>query len=636
MLAKLAIGRAETALICYYLDRAKVRPQKEFLMSVQTLPDTVLTRNDVPAEMTWDLSSLFKTDAEWEKTFQSVKERLPQLAAIKGKLVESAHSLLSGYKLRDELGLAASKLYAYANMRLHQDTANGTYQALAQRAQTLSNEFSAASAFFTPEVLAVPQKELDKWVENEPELKLYKFKFDELNRKRPHIRSAEVEEVLAQAEEICQAPDNVYEQFSNADLELPVVADAAGKEIQLTQGNYVARFLQSKDRGERERAFKAMLGTYNKFRNTFGSLYASQVKQDIFSARARHYQSSQQAALDSINVPTSVYDTLIDTVHANLPKLARYLKLRKQLLGVSELHMYDLYVPIVKQVEDKWGWKQAQETVFKALAPLGPDYVSALTKGIGNRWVDVLENKGKRSGAYSWGAYGSNPYMLLNWQGNMDSMFTFAHEAGHSMHSFYTWNNQPYPYGNYSIFVAEVASTCNEALLRHHLLNTLTDKSVRLLVINDALEGFRTTLYRQTLFAEFEREAHARAEAGEALTPDLLCKIFKALNDKYYGTVCTVDQEIENEWMRIPHFYSSFYVYQYATGISAATALAEQIMEEGAPAVKRYLRFLSSGSSDYSINLLRDAGVDLSSPAPIQQALNTFDKYLDEFESALH
>jgi oligoendopeptidase F len=604
-------------------------------MSVQTIEATLPTRDQVPEALTWDLTALFTTNKDWETSFASVKKQLPALASYKGKLSESAETLLKAYILRDDLGLAVSKIHAYANMRLHQDTANGTYQALQQRAQTLSNEYSAACAYFTPETLAIPQKQLDEWVQKNEGLKLFKFKFDELNRRRPHVRNAEVEELLAQAEEVCQVPDNVYEQFSNADLELPQVKDASGKDIQLTQGNYVARFLQSKDRGERQRAFEAMLGTYKKFRNTFGSLYSAQVKQDIFNSRARNYKSSIEAALDGINVPVSVYDTLISTVHSNLPKLARYLKLRQKLLKVDDLHMYDLYVPIVEKVEDKYSWEEAQKIVLQALAPLGPDYVKSLTGGLAKRWVDVMENKGKRSGAYSWGAYGSNPYMLMNWQGNMDSMFTFAHEAGHSMHSFYTWSNQPYTYGNYSIFVAEVASTCNEALLRHHLLNTLQDKALRLLVINDALEGFRTTLYRQTLFAEFEREAHAKAEAGEALTPDLLCSIFKGLNEKYYGTACTVDAHIENEWMRIPHFYSSFYVYQYATGISAATALADQIMKEGEPAVKRYLRFLSSGSSDYSINLLRDAGVDLSSPKPIQQALDTFGKYLDEFEAAL-
>lgn len=605
-------------------------------MTVQILPESLPTREQVPVELTWDLTTIFKTDADWEADFVRVKSALPQLASFKGRLgLDHGKILLQAYKLQDQLAETLGKLDCYANMRLHQDTANGTYQALSQRVQTLSNEFSAACAYFTPEVLGIPEKELDKWVATIEGLRVYKFKLQELNRQRAHVRSAEVEELLAQAEEVCAGPENVYEQFSNADLDLPYIEDAEGKQVKLTQGNYVARFLQSRDRGERQRAFEAMLGTYKRYRNTFGALYAAQVRQDIFNARARNYNSAIEAALDSINAPVSVYDSLIDTVHNNLPKLARYLSLRKRILGVDQLHMYDLYVPIVEQVEDKYTWEQAKETVFQAVKPLGPTYVEALQKGVASRWVDVLENKGKRSGAYSWGSYGTNPFMLLNWQENMDSMFTFAHEAGHSMHSYFTRTKQPYAYGDYTIFVAEVASTCNEALLRQHLLDTIKDKAVRMLVINDALEGFRTTLFRQTLFAEFEREAHALAEQGGALTPDVLAEIYKRLNNRYYSAGCIVDDLIENEWMRIPHFYSSFYVYQYATGISAATALADMIVKDKEPAVRRYLEFLSAGSSDYSINLLRNAGVDLSTTQPIQKALDVFAGYLDEFERSL-
>jgi oligoendopeptidase F len=605
-------------------------------MTVQTLQQNLPNRNEVPEELTWDLTTIYKTDADWESDFTRVKSRLPLLASFKGKLASDVgKTLLDAYKLQDELGELIGKLDCYANMRLHQDTANGTYQALSQRIETLSNDFGAACSYFTPEVLSIPQKDIASWMSKIDGLKLYKFKLEELNRQRAHVRSAEVEELLAQAAEVCSGPENVYEQFSNADLDLPTIQDAAGKTVQLTQGNYVARFLQSRDRGERQRAFEAMLGTYKRYRNTFGALYAAQVKQDIFNARARRYNNSLEAALDDINAPVSVYTSLLDTVEKNLPKLAKYLELRKRILGVDHLHMYDLYVPIVEQVEDKYSWEEAKELVYSALHPLGPDYVNALKNGVAGRWVDVLENKGKRSGAYSWGSYGTNPFMLLNWQGNMDSMFTFAHEAGHSMHSWFTRSNQPYTYGDYTIFVAEVASTCNEALLRHHLLDTVKDKGIRMLVINDALEGFRTTLFRQALFAEFERDAHALAEEGEALTPDSLSAIFKRLNEKYYGSACLVDELIENEWMRIPHFYSSFYVYQYATGISAATALADLIIKEKEPAVKRYLQFLSSGSSDYSINLLRNAGVDLSTAAPIQKAIDVFAAYLDEFERCL-
>lgn len=593
-------------------------------------------RSEVPDNLKWDLTTIYATDADWESDFQRVKALIPRITTYKGRLKESGAVLLEAFELRDEASRILGRLYVYANMRLHEDTAVPTYQALADRAETLSNELNAACSFITPEVLKIAKSKIKQFLKDTPGLTLYKVKLDELNRRRPHIRTAEVENVLAQASDVTGTSDKVYEQFTTADMKLPTVLDKDGNAIQLTQGNYGARFLDSRDRGERQRGFEGMLGTYDKFRNTFGALYGAQVKADIFGARARNYGSAIEAALDGINVPVSVYDTLLSTVHANLPRLHRYLALRKRVLKVDDLHMYDLYVPIVDEsVDYKVTYAQAQEMILKALAPLGSEYVEALRKGFGSRWVDVMENQGKRSGAYSWGSYGTNPFMLMNWQDTMDSMFTLAHEAGHSMHSFFTRKTQPYPYGNYTLFVAEVASTCNEALLRHYLLQTIEDKAVRALVINDALEGFRTTLYRQALFAEFEKEAHARAEAGEALTPELLCSIFKALNDKFYGPVVNVDPLIEIEWARIPHFYSPFYVYQYSTGISAATALAQQIVTEGEPAIKRYLRFLSSGSSDYSINLLRDAGVDLSTPKPIQQALDSFEQYLDEFEKVL-
>ncbi|HEX8730995.1 MAG TPA: oligoendopeptidase F, partial [Ktedonobacterales bacterium] len=411
-----------------------------------------------------------------------------------------------------------------------------------------------------------------------------------------------------------------------------LVHDEHGAEVQLTKGNYGSSFLENHNRDVRREAFEAMQGTYEKYRNTFGATLAAQVKRDTFFARAHKYDSALEAALDPHNIPASVYHNLITTVNTNLPLLHRYLRLRKRIMGLDTLHMYDLYVPLAREIEYKVTFAEAQERVAAALAPLGEDYTTSLVEGFRSRWIDALENEGKRSGAYSWGAYGTQPYVLLNYQQSMDSMFTLAHEMGHSMHSWFTWGAQPYPYAHYTLFVAEVASTLNEALLTHYLLQTAEDPALRLYVLSHALEGYRTTLYRQTLFAEFEREIHARAEAGEALTPELMSSIFKGLNDKYYGPEVEVDDLIAIEWARIPHFYSSFYVYQYATGISASAALASQILSEGAPAVARYKRFLASGSSDYSINLLRDAGVDLSTPAPIQAALDTFGRYLDETE----
>ncbi|HLZ24906.1 MAG TPA: oligoendopeptidase F [Ktedonobacterales bacterium] len=601
------------------------------MSAIKTLP----SRSEIPHEYTWNLASIYPTDSQWEADFARVTALLADIRAFEGRMGESGEVLLQALQVRDSASELWGRLFVYANMRMHEDSANSTYQGLADRATTLANDLNTSGAYMTPEILAIPQEKLDGFVEHTAGLKVYRQALDEINRERPHVLSAEMEGLLAQAGEVGNAPEHIFEMLNNADLTFPIVRDTGGNEIQLTHGNYVPLFLENRDREVRRTAFEAMLGTYEKYRNTLAATYAAQVKRDIFFARARHYDSSLQAALDPINIPESVYDNLLATVDANLPTLHRYLALRKKLLGLDTLHMYDLYVPMVPEVEYKVAFQDAKERVAKALEPLGADYVASLRAGFASRWIDVLENQGKRSGAYSWGSYGTHPFVLLNYQESMDSMFTLAHEMGHSMHSFFTWQNQPFPYSSYTLFVAEVASTLNEALLTHYLLQTTEEKPLRMYVINHALETFRGTLYRQTLFAEFERAAHARAEAGEALTPELLSATFKALNDKYYGPVVEVDRQIEIEWARIPHFYSSFYVYQYATGISASAALAHQILTEGDAAVKRYRRFLSSGSSDYSINLLREAGIDLSSPQPIQQALDTFAGYLREFEALM-
>ncbi|HEX6817693.1 MAG TPA: oligoendopeptidase F [Ktedonobacterales bacterium] len=597
-------------------------------MSTATLPQ----RHEIPVEQTWNLGTIYATDAAWEQDFQRVSLMLPKIRQFEGRLGSSAQTLLDALTTRDAAGEVLGKLFVYATMRWHENTANSTYQALADRVNTLASDFGTASAFFTPEILAIPQVQLDGFLRQEPKLQVYRHALDEINRMRPHVLATEMEALLAQASEMGSGPERTYEMLTNADLKLPTITDENGQTVQITQGNYVSRFLESPNRELRHRAFEAMLGTYAAYRNTFAATLSGQVKTDLFFARSRRYDSALEAALDPNNIPASVYSSLIDTVHQNLPKLHRYLQLRKRLLGLDELHMYDLYVPMVREVEYKVPFQQAQEQVAQAVGPLGEEYVAALRKGFGSRWIDVPENQGKRSGAYSWGSYGTNPFVLLNYQGTMDSMFTLAHEMGHAMHSYFTWKTQPYPYGGYTLFVAEVASTLNEALLTDYLLKHTQDRALRMYILNHALETYRTTLYRQTLFAEFERETHQRAEKGESLTPELLASVFKGLNDHYYGPVVQVDQTIEYEWARIPHFYSSFYVYQYATGISASAALAHQILTEGEPAAKRYLRFLSSGSSNYSIDLLREAGVDLSSPQPVQEALNTFARYLDEME----
>ena len=597
-------------------------------MNSQTIP----LRSQLAADDTWDLASIYPSTDAWEKDFQKVSSMIPSLAAYKGKLCKSGKNLLEALTLRDEIGQIMGQLYVYANMRLHEDTTVAEYQALSSRASTLQVAISAASSFMTPELLATPSAKIQGFMKRSKPLSIYKHEFDDLDRQRPHVLSSEMEALLAEASEVAGVPDRVFEMLNNADLKLPTIKDEQGRDVQLSHGNYSSRFLESQNREVRLAAFTAMHSSYNALRNTLAANYAGQVKANIFFAKSRKYGSALEAALGPGNIPTSVYDNLVGTVDKNLPKLHRYLELRKRLLGVDELRIADLYVPMVKEVDYEIKHAEAREKCLAALAPLGPDYVNALRGGFESRWVDVHENVGKRSGAYSWGSYSTHPFMLLNWQDKMDSMFTLIHEAGHSMHSYLTRKNQPYCYGNYTLFVAEVASICNEMLLTDYLLKNTDDRNLKMYIINHALDGFRGTLFRQTLFAEFEREAHARAEAGEALTPELLCRIYKDLNQKYYGKVVKLDDLIEIEWARIPHFYSSFYVYQYATGISAAVALSRQILAEGKPAMDRYLKFLSSGSSEDSLDLLKGAGVDLSTADPIQQALDVFEGYIAEFE----
>ncbi len=597
-------------------------------MTLQTVPK----RSEVALDNTWNLESIYANNDDWEHDFAKVTAMIPQLAEFKGKLTATGENLLAALTLRDEIGQVLGKLYVYANMRLHEDTTVATYQALSSRAATLQVSMSSATSFMTPELLATSPQLIEGYLNDSKSLSVYEHEFDDLNRQRPHVLSTEMEQILAEASEIGEAPGRLFEMLNNADLKLPIIKDEKGNDVQLSHGNYASRFLESQNRDIRKGAFEAMFGSYNALRNTLSVNYAAQVKSNMFFAHTRKYGSSLEAALGPANIPVAVYDNLISTVNANLPKLHRYLELRKKVLDISDLRIYDLYVPMVKEVEYKIAHADARLKCLEALALLGDKYVQTLRKGFEERWVDVVENVGKRSGAYSWGSYATTPFMLLNWQDSMDSMFTLIHEAGHSMHSYHTRQAQPYCYGSYTLFVAEVASICNEMLLTDYLLKTTTDRNLKMYIINHALDGFRGTLYRQTLFAEFEKIAHARSEAGDALTPELLCSIYKDLNQKYYGAVVELDELIEIEWARIPHFYSSFYVYQYATGISAAVALSQQIIKEGKPAVERYLQFLSGGSSQDSLDLLKGAGVDLSSPAPIQEALDVFESYIAEFE----
>ncbi|GGJ69909.1 oligoendopeptidase F [Anoxybacillus voinovskiensis] len=598
--------------------------------TVKTLPK----RSEIPVEETWRLEDIFPTDEAWEQEFQQVKNMIPKLCDYQGRLGESADVLYEALQYQDELSMRIEKLYTYAHMRYDQDTTNSFYQGLNDRITGLYSEASSVMAFIVPEILAMDETKIQSFLAEKEELKLYEHALDEINRQRPHVLSAQEEALLAQAAEIMAASSNTFGMLNNADLKFPAIIDENGDEVEVTHGRYL-RFLESEDRRVRHDAFKAVYETYGKYKNTFASTLSGAVKKDNFFARVRRYESARHAALSNNNIPESVYDNLVETINKNLHLLHRYVRLRKKVLGVDELHMYDLYAPLVKEVKMEITYEQAKDYLVKGLAPLGDEYINIVKEGLENRWVDVRENVGKRSGAYSSGAYGTNPYILMNWQDNVNNLFTLAHEFGHSVHSHYTRKTQPYPYGSYSIFVAEVASTCNEALLNDYLLKTIDDEKKRLYLLNHYLEGFRGTVFRQTMFAEFEHMIHQKAQAGEALTADSLTSMYYELNKKYFGNDIVVDEEIGLEWARIPHFYYNYYVYQYATGFSAATALSKQILEEGKPAVDRYIEFLKAGSSDYPIEVLKRAGVDMTTAQPIQEACDVFAQKLEEMEQLL-
>lgn len=591
-------------------------------------------RHEVATEYTWRLEDIFATDQVWEEEFQKVKDMIPKVKSYQGKLGQSASRLLEALQYRDEVYMRVGKLFTYARMRYDQDTTNSFYQALNDRATSLYTEISSAMSYFVPEILSISEEDIQSFLKENSELQVYKQALEEVNQKRPHILSASEESILAQAADVMRSSSNTFGMLNNADMKFPSIQDEDGDEVEVTHGRYI-KFMESGDRRVRRDAFQAMYETYGKFKNTFASTLSGAVKRNNFVARVRKYESARQAALSSNHIPETVYDQLVNTVNEHLHLLHKYVSIRKRALGLAELHMYDIYTPLVKDVKFKVTYPEAQKLLLQGLHKLGNEYVSVLKEAYQNRWVDVYENKGKRSGAYSSGAYGTNPYILMNWQDNIDNVFTLAHEFGHSVHSYYTRKNQPYVYGDYTIFVAEVASTCNEALLNDYLLKTTDDPQKRLYLINHYLESFRGTVFRQTMFAEFEHLIHQKAQEGEALTPDFLTSHYYDLNKKYYGDNMISDEEIGLEWARIPHFYYNYYVYQYATGFSAATALSKQIIEEGQPAVERYISFLKAGSSDYPIEVLKKAGVDMTSPEPIKQAFQVFSEKLNELENLL-
>ncbi|TFJ93613.1 oligoendopeptidase F [Lentibacillus salicampi] len=591
-------------------------------------------RSEIPEEHKWKLEDIFATDDDWEKELESLKQDLPSIEKFQGKIAESAQNLYDVLKLQDELSERLGKLFTYAHMRYDQDTTNSTYQAMNSKAENVLTMASSTMSYVVPEILEMDEEKLRGFLNENEELKLYEHILDEINRSRPHVLNEKEEALLAEASDPMSSASNTFSMLNNADLTFPSIQNEDGEEVDLTHGRYIG-FLESKDRDVRQSAFKAMYDTYGEFINTFASTLTGTVKTDNFNAKVRNYDSARQAALDSNNIPEQVYDNLVEAVNERLPLLHRYARLRKKVLGLDELHMYDIYTPLVKDADMSFSYEEAQQYVMDGLAPLGEDYVSVLKKGFESRWIDVEENKGKRSGAYSSGAYGTHPYILLNWQDKLNDLFTLAHELGHSLHSYYTHKSQPFRYGNYSIFVAEVASTTNEALLNDYLLNHVEDEKQKLYLLNHFLEGFRGTLFRQTMFAEFEHAIHKRMQDGEAMTAESLTEIYYNLNQKYYGEDVVSDEEIGKEWARIPHFYMNYYVYQYATGYSAATALAHNILNGEEGAVDRYLDFLKAGSSDYPIEVLKKAGVDMTSKAPILAALDVFEEKLNEMEELL-
>jgi oligoendopeptidase F len=588
-------------------------------------------REDIPEEYRWQLEDIYQNQDEWEKDFSRVQELINQIGAYQGGVGESASGLKQVIEILNEMQCKGDNLYVYSRMRRDEDNSNAQYQTLFDRAEGLGVQANAAVAFVVPELLTMTREQVKEYEETEPELAVYAHYFDELFRQKEHILSEKEERLLAMSADLSSASNNIFTMLNNADIKFPHIRDENGQEVELTKGRY-GRFMESRDRRVRQEAYEGLYSTYKGLSNTLAATLSSSIKRDIFYARARNYPSALHAALDQDNVPVDVYDQLIKSVHGHLDSMYRYMKIRKKMLQVDPLYMYDIYVPLVREFDMKVPYEEAKEITLKGLKPLGDEYLSVLRQGYERRWIDVYENQGKTSGAYSWGTYNTHPYVLMNYDDKLDDLFTLAHEMGHSLHSYYSNQTQPYVYSSYSIFVAEVASTVNESLLIDHLLKNSNDPQEKMYLLNHYLEQFRGTVFRQTMFAEFEKLTHERVEAGDALTPEALGELYRELNKKYYGPDVVMDDNICVEWARIPHFYSAFYVYKYATGFSAATAIKQSILEEGQPAIDRYLDFLKSGSSDYPINLLQKAGVDLTTPEPVEKALNYFTQLLDEFE----
>lgn len=599
-------------------------------MEVKQLPK----REELPENLTWDLTKIFSSDQEFDEKYLELSEKLKKSEKYKGTLDQGASQFLDAIEFVLSVYRQTEIIYVYAHLKNDQDTGNTEYQALYARASSLFSKVSEAVSWFEPEILQLSDERIWQYFKEEPKLEVYRHYIQQIVDNRAHVLSADQESLLAGAGEIFEASSDTFAVLNNADLVFPTIEGENGEKVQLSHGVY-GQLLESTDRSVREAAFKGLYSVYEQFRNTFASTLSTHIKGHNFKAKVRNYSSAREASLSNNHIPESVYDTLVAVVNKHLPLLHRYMELRKRLLEVEKLHMYDLYTPVLGEAPITFTYEEAKEKALEALKPMGEEYMTIVEKAFSERWIDVVENKGKRSGAYSSGSYDTNPYILLNWHDTLDQLFTLVHEMGHSVHSYFTRSNQPYVYGDYSIFLAEIASTTNENILTEYLLETEKDPRIRAYVLNHYLDGFKGTVFRQTQFAEFEHFMHTEDEKGVPLTSEYLSDSYGKLNAKYYGPAVEEDPEIKFEWSRIPHFYYNYYVFQYSTGFSAASALAKRILSQEPDALENYLAYLKAGNSDYPVEVMKKAGVDMTQAAYIEDAMSMFEQRLNELEELI-
>ncbi|WP_445447759.1 oligoendopeptidase F [Enterococcus lactis] len=599
-------------------------------MEVKQLPK----REELPENLTWDLTKIFSSDQEFDEKYLELSEKLKKSEKYKGTLDQGASQFLDAIEFVLSVYRQTEIIYVYAHLKNDQDTGNTEYQALYARASSLFSKVSEAVSWFEPEILQLSDERIWQYFKEEPKLEVYRHYIQQIVDNRAHVLSADQESLLAGAGEIFEASSDTFAVLNNADLVFPTIEGENGEKVQLSHGVY-GQLLESTDRSVREAAFKGLYSVYEQFKNTFASTLSTHIKGHNFKAKVRNYSSAREASLSNNHIPESVYDTLVAVVNKHLPLLHRYMELRKRLLEVEKLHMYDLYTPVLGEAPITFTYEEAKEKALEALKPMGEEYMTIVEKAFSERWIDVVENKGKRSGAYSSGSYDTNPYILLNWHDTLDQLFTLVHEMGHSVHSYFTRSNQPYVYGDYSIFLAEIASTTNENILTEYLLETEKDPRVRAYVLNHYLDGFKGTVFRQTQFAEFEHFMHTEDEKGVPLTSEYLSDSYGKLNAKYYGPAVEEDPEIKFEWSRIPHFYYNYYVFQYSTGFSAASALAKRILSQEPDALENYLAYLKAGNSDYPVEVMKKAGVDMTQAAYIEDAMSMFEQRLNELEELI-